>query len=273
MPKVKNRPVGWSAAIHEFATAQRAAGRSPLTIRLHRHYLRQLWDVSPSPWRVTTKQLERVIATEHWGPESRKSARTVFRGFYRWAHGHGYLEDDPAFSLPSVKVPEGVARPAPEFVVRHAVTRLEDPRLTLMMQLAAFCGLRVREIAVVHSRDVIGDELLVHGKGGKQRIVPVIEPALLRTLQQLDGYAFPNRWTGEPITAGHVTRLMSAALPQGWTAHNLRHRLASRSYDGTGDLFAVMKLLGHSRPETTLRYIGLADRRVRAAAHAGLLAS
>lgn len=272
MPKVKNRPVGWSAALHEYATAQRAAGRSPLTIRLHRHYLRQLWDVSPSPWRVTTKQLEELVGTERWSPETRKSARTVFRGFYRWAHGHGYLDDDPAFSLQAVHVPPGVARPAPEFVVKYAVTRL-DSRLTLMMQLAAFGGLRVREIAVVQRRDLIEDVLLVHGKGGKERLVPIEEPQLLRSLEQVDGYAFPNRWTGDPITAGHVSRIMSAALPQGWTAHNLRHRLASRSYDGTGDLFAVMKLLGHSRPETTLRYIGLADRRVRAAAHAGLLAS
>lgn len=229
-------------------------------------------DLSPSPWKMSTATLEEVMACDRWQAEARKSARTVFRGFYRWAHGRGYIEDDPALPLPSVSVPQAIARPAPEFVVKYAVSRL-DPRLTLMSQLAAFGGLRVREISVVHRRDLMDDVLLVHGKGGKQRLVPMIEPSMLHTLQKLDGYAFPNRWTGKPITAGHVSRIMSSALPEGWTAHNLRHRLATRAYDGTGDLFAVMKLLGHSRPETTLRYIGLADRRVHAAARAGLLAS
>ena len=265
------RPATWPAAMHEYATAQRAANRSPATIRLHRHYLNQLIEVTPTPWTITHRHLETAIGNERWAGEARKSARTVYRGFFRWAHGHGYLDDDPAFALPSVRVPQAVARPAPEFVVKYAVTRL-DPRLTLMMQLGAFGGLRVREIAAVHSRDVLDDVLLVHGKGGKQRLVPIEEYTLHGRLQLLDGYAFPNRWTGQPITAGHVSRIMSAALPEGWTAHNLRHRLATRSYEGTGDLFAVMRLLGHTKPETTLRYIGLADARVRTAARAGLLA-
>lgn len=263
---------GWGILIGDYLTMMAAAGRSPLTVRLHRHYLRLLAPRARSPRTVSERLLVELLANPSWSAETRKSARTVYRGFFRWAHGHGLIEDDPSFGLPTVRVPPAVARPAPETVVRAAVAE-PDPRVRLMMQLAAFDGLRVREIAVVHRSDLIGTDLLVHGKGGKQRLVPVVEPTLLARLQLLDGYAFPNRWTGRPITPGHVSRTMSAGLPVGWTAHNLRHRLATRAYEGTGDLFAVMQLLGHSRPETTLRYIGLADRRVREAAVAGLLAA
>lgn len=272
MTRRGKRPAGWSGAVHEYLTAMRAANRSPGTIRLHRHYLNQLIDLSRSPWLVREEQMLELLASGRWGPEAMRSARSVYRGFFRWAHGKGYLDHDPAFGLPTVTVPQGVARPAPEMVVRGAVEGV-DARLRLMCQLAAFGGLRVREIALVRSRDLVGDELLVHGKGGKQRVVPIEEPALMTGLLLVHGWAFPNRWTGKPITAGHVSRIMSAALPGGWTAHTLRHRYASRSYDGTRDLLAVMELLGHSRPETTQRYVRITDERRRAAARATRLAA
>lgn len=263
------RPVGWSGAVGEYVTAMHAANRSPGTIRLHRHYLNQVTDVCPSPWRVTEHQLLELMARETWGPEAKKSARAVFRGFFRWAHGHGFIEDDPAQAIGSVHVPVKMARPAPEIIVRDAVASL-DSRLRLMAQLAAFGGLRAREIAAVHSDDVFGDVLVVHGKGGKERLVPLLEPQLHASLQLVHGYAFPNRWTGRPITPGHVTKLMSEALPGRWTAHTFRHRLATQAYDGTTDLLAVMTLLGHSRPETTLRYVRLGDERLRAASRAAV---
>lgn len=250
----------------------KAANRSPGTMRLHRHYLNQLADVSASPWRVSERMLLDLVTSRGWGPEAMKSARSVYRGFFRWAHGSGYLDHDPALVLPTVTVPTRVARPAPEVVVRRAVADVDD-RMRLMVQLAAFGGLRVREIAVVHADDLLGDVLLVHGKGGKEREVPIEEPALLDRLLLVRGYAFPNRWSGKPISAGHVSRIMSAALPRGWTAHNLRHRYASQAYAGTADLLSVMELLGHSRPETTQRYVRTSDGRRRAAARAARLAA
>lgn len=262
------RPATWGTAMGEYFTNMRAAHRSSSTIRLHRHYLNQLLELTRTPWEITSQQLEEVMARPTWQAEARKSARSVFRSFYGWALEQGYIEDDPSAKLPSVRVPRGVPRPAPERVVQEIVADVDD-RVSLMAQLAAFAGLRVREIAVVHRDDLIGDVLLVHGKGGHQRLVPIEEPNLLRRLEQLEGYAFPNPSTGEPMTAGHVCKLLSQALPKGWTGHTLRHRFATQALDGTGDLLAVMRLLGHAQPETTMRYCALADDRIRAASRAG----
>lgn len=263
----RTRPATWGSAMGEYSTELRASHRSTLTIRLHRHYLNQLLDLADTPWQITGQQLREVMARPEWQAETRKSARSVFRSFYGWAHAQGYVEHNPAADLPSVRVPRGVPRPAPEAVVQTVVTQI-DERVSLMAQLAAFAGLRVREIAVVHRRDLIGDVLLVHGKGGHQRLVPIEEPTLLRRLEALKGYAFPNPATGEPMTAGHVCKLLSQALPEGWTGHTLRHRFATQALDGTGDLLAVMRLLGHAQPETTMRYCALGDDRIRAAARA-----
>lgn len=240
-------------------------------MRLHGHYLAQLRALYGDPWQVTTQQLRGVMASPSWGPETRRSARAVYCGFYRWAHGDELIEHDPARALPSVRVPQGVARPTPEHVVRQLI-RHPDPRLGLMAQLAAYLGLRAGEIARVHSEHVVGDELIVKGKGGKVRAIPLVEQRLAWQLGQLEGWAFPNG-LGSHLTPGHVSRIMSEAMPQGWTAHTLRHRCATVAYAATRDLLGVGQLLGHSRPETTQRYVRMPDDAVRAAASAAAAAA
>lgn len=262
----QNRAVTWSIALHLYETALQAAGRSPGTIRLHLHYLAGLRALYADPWSVTTQQLRAFLSRVDWAPETRRSARSAVRGFYKWAHGDALIPDDPALPLAPIRVPAGVPRPAPEALVEQLLQH-SDQRIALMVMLAAWGGLRASEIARVHRRDLVVDELLIKGKGGKVRPVPIVDPRLLAQLQQLDGWAFPNG-LGSHLTPGHVSRLLSAAMPPGWTAHTLRHRCATVAYAGTRDLLAVSQLLGHSRPETTQRYVRLPADALRAAAAA-----
>lgn len=261
----RRRPETWRDALALYHTAQAAAGRSRGTVRLHRHYLAQLRERHRRPWSVTTIDLRDLLATEHWSAETRKSCRTVVRGFYRWAHGSGYVDDDPASVLEPVRVPEGTPKPTPPVLVR-ATLAAGDDRIKLMVMLAAYCGLRCCEIARVHARDVVDGVLHVQGKGKRERWVPIPDVWLLTRLEALDGYAFPSRATDRHLTPGHVSRLLSAALPGQWTGHTLRHRAATSGLGATGDLLAVMRFLGHSRPETTIRYTALRDEAVLAVA-------
>lgn len=266
----------WPGALALYDNALGAAHRAPGTIRLHFHYLAQLREVAPRPWSVTTAQLQALMSSRGWSAESMKSARTVYRGFYRWGHGLGLCAEDPALGLAAVRVPAGVPRPTPEHVVRQLL-REPDERLGCMGMLAALAGLRCAEIAQVRpERDYQGDRrggtLLVHGKGGKVREVPIVDERLAARLAGAEpGWLFPNG-LGSHLSPGHVSRLLSAGLPVGWTAHTLRHRCASVAYAGTRDLLAVGALLGHSRPETTQRYVRMPDDAVRAAALAARVA-
>lgn len=261
----------WNDALDAYRTAQRAAGRSPGTIRLHRHYLNLLAGHTRSPHTVTTATLQQLLANETWAPETRKSARSAFRGFYRWAYGSGLVDDDPAFGLATVRVPPAPPRPTPEHLVRRLVAA-EDRRVAFMVMLAALGGLRCAEIAQVHSDDLDADVLLVHGKGGKVRPVPIVSARLLDRLLGVSGWAFPNGH-GSHLSPGHVSRLLSAALPDHWTGHTLRHRCATVAYAGSRDLLAVGAFLGHSRPETTQRYVRMPDDAIRAALRAATLSA
>ena len=252
----------WSEAMEEYLTAMNAANRGKGTIRLHRHKLDGLARRHPDPWAVTLRDLRSMLANDRWAPETRKSSRTVYRGFYRWAHGMGYMETWIGEHLETIRVPEAAPRPAPELVIQRLL-KTADRRTCFMAMLGAYAGLRASEIAKVHETDFDGYRLLVHGKGGKERLLPIRHPGLLKYLQEVRGYAFPG--PNGPMTPGHVTKLLSRALDGHWTAHTLRHRAATKAHDGTHDIFAVSKMLGHSRVETTQRYVFVGEDAIAAA--------
>lgn len=253
----------WSTAVSAYCSALAAADRSPGTIRLHRHYLAGLRADHPHPWRVTLDDLVSLMANPDWSGSSKKSARTVYRGFYRWAFGMGMVEVDPSLMLPAVRVQPGVPKPTPELVATRAY-KSPDARIAFMAMLAGYAGLRAGEIAVVHADDYQDGVLRVHGKGRKVRVVPIVQRDLAEALEAIEGWAFPGRVDGH-LSPGVVSRYLSSAMPDRWTAHTLRHRAATQAYAGTCDLLAVGQMLGHARAETTQRYVLVGNDALRAA--------
>ncbi|MFT4293939.1 MAG: site-specific integrase [Micropruina sp.] len=207
------------------------------------------------------------ISNPRWAAATRKSHRAALTSFYSWACMFGHLVVDPSRKLPPIRVPHMPARPAPESAVRRALLA-SGPREQLMVSLAAFHGLRRGEIARIHSRDVVEDlagwSLRVHGKGGKQRVIPLSDDTAEQLRATPAGWVFPSP-SGGHLTDQHVGKLIARVLPDGWTAHTLRHRFATIAYAGTRDLLAVQEMLGHSKPETTRGYVQLPQTAMRAA--------
>jgi integrase len=152
--------------------------------------------------------------------------------------------------MPKVREHRGQPRPAPDAAWREALIAA-PPRVMVMLRLAAEAGLRRGEAARVHTRDLLdglgGAQLLVHGKGNKQRTVPVSDDlaALIRRGAAghtpgapRDGWLFPNGFDGGHITAPHLGEIVSRVLPDQWTMHTLRHRFSSRAYRGTRNICA-----------------------------------
>lgn len=258
----------WTQLTHMYVTQMRAVRRSEGTIRLHRQYLTVLARLHPDPLTVTTWDLTVALANRAWGPDAAKSARSVWRGFYRWCHGMGLMDTWIAESLPAVKMPVRVPRPADELTCERA---LRDPntRMRLLAMLGVWCGLRAGEMAVVHRDDYDAARrvLLVHGKGNKERLVPVPRDELHDLICKADGWLFPSQVSGKHLTSGHVTKLLSDALGR-YTAHNLRHSYGTTILDKTGDLMAARDLMGHASVATTQGYTRTSVERLWAAATA-----
>jgi len=266
--RVKRVSTDWYRAIEAHIVHLRAGGSPSGTVRLRRHYLYDLADqVAPTgPWEVTPGQLAGFLSRQDWAVETRKSARSTLRAFYTWAEDAEHVALSPARKLLSVRIPAGKPRPAPDRVFTAALDAA-DPRQRLMLLLAAHAGLRRAEVAQVHTRDLVERELRVRGKGGVVRIVP-IGGELAELLEAAPaGFVFPGTTDGH-LSPDHVGKLLKRLLGEDWSGHTLRHRYASRAYAGTRDLRAVQELLGHSKPETTMRYTTIPDGALQAAAAA-----
>lgn len=246
----------------------RAAGRSPHTIALRKMQVRALLEDHPDPWRVSTEDLTEWLAGHRrWSKATRSSYRDGLRGFFAWLVETNRMGSSPAERIPAVRVPPRVARPAPTDAIAAALGDA-DERVRLMVELGIRCGLRRAEIAAVHSRDIQQDasgwSLVVHGKGDRERIIPLADEFADRLRAHGRGWLFPNG-NGGHLSAKYVGALVTKSLPDRWTTHALRHYFATASYAGTGDLLAVQQLLGHSSVSTTQRYVAIPRDGLRAA--------
>lgn len=251
----------WREALADYAAWCRSCSMSQGTIRLRLLYLARLAAVTDAPFELAIDDLVEFLSPAGWAPETRKSARAALRSFFRWACDTGRVEKNPTERLPAVRVPAGMPRPAPEAVVLEALAR-SSARDRLMVMLAAYAGLRCCEIARCHTDDVVDGRLRVTGKGKRQRLVP-LTAGILRAIPDEPGWLFPSPHGGH-LRADSVSVILRRALAP-YTAHTLRHRFATRAYAGTRDLRAVQELLGHSKPETTMRYTLVPDDALRAA--------
>lgn len=263
----------WDTTINRFIQHQRAAGRPETTNRLRYFHLRQLAKcLALPPPDTTPDDLVAYLAELDVTSNTKRAIRTSIRAFYTWATNAGITTVDPSAELPTISARPGRPRPASDEAITEALGRAE-PRVQLMIRLAAWQGLRCREIARVHTHDVNRDgngwTLTIHGKGDRERIIPLRDDLAREIRRAPDGYIFPGNDNGH-LSPQYVSRLVSLSLPDGVTAHMLRHRFASTAYSSTGhDIRAVQTLLGHASVATTQIYTATSMKSLRRAIRAG----
>jgi site-specific recombinase XerD len=150
-----------------------------------------------------------------------------------------------------------------------------------MLELAYSCGLRCEEIVNLDaaSMDFESEQLRVLGKGSKERILPVGEPAQLALRRYLERgrralatepreQALFLSKSGRRLSNSDVTRRLGlwtreAALAAGVSPHSLRHSFATHLLEGGADLRTIQELLGHASISTTQVYTRVDAARLR----------
>lgn len=279
-------PPGWAPSIGAYVRTLAAMGRPETTIATRRSHMARIARSmgADHPTDVTTEMLRDWFSAQNWARETRRSYRNSCASFFRWAHREGLLTTNPAADMPAVTPHRPQPKPTPDRVWR-AAKMAADARTRLMLHLAADCGLRRSEVAQVHTDDLReslgGPELLVHGKGARERVIPITDELAEAIEAGAAGHtpgAAPTGWLFPGQINGHLSprrvgELCAEVLPGVWTMHSLRHRAGTMAHRGTRDLRAVQKLLGHSSLSVTERYVATDDAEVRAAMMAAAQAS
>jgi integrase/recombinase XerD len=222
---------------------------------------------------------------------------SAIRQLYRFAFEEGWRPDNPALRLSG----PGRARRLPKTLGQDQVVRLLDAaaacgrsgaeklRNLCVIELLYATGMRVSELVSLPVMAARGDPamILVRGKGDKERLVPLSDPArraLSAWLAVRDGEEeaarigsgrAPSRFLFPAKAAdGHLTRQAAHRLlkdiavaagisPAEVTPHRLRHAFATHLLEGGADLRVIQTLLGHADIATTEIYTHVLDEKLK----------
>jgi integrase/recombinase XerD len=227
-----------------------------------------------------------VLSGQGRKPRSAARVLSCLRQFYQYLLRQGVIEQDPSARVESPKL----GRPLPKTLTEREVEALleapatNDPRGhrdRTMLEVLYATGLRVSELVGLTSQQVSLSQGVVRimGKGGKERLVPLGEEALLWLRDYLRGprqdllggrlcdFLFPTR------RSDHMTRqafwklikqyALEADISKSLSPHTLRHAFATHLLNHGADLRVVQMLLGHSDLSTTQIYTHVARERLK----------
>jgi integrase/recombinase XerD len=225
------------------------------------------------------------------GMAPRTTARRLssLRQFHKFLFAEGVRGDDPTAQLDSPRL----GRSLPKILSEAEVTALlaaarrmdgaEGARLVCFVELLYATGLRVSELVALPLTRLREDRFLaIKGKGGKERLVPLSEPARLALAAyaarrgeflaegETSRFLFPSRGA-----EGHLTRrrcgqllkdlaILAGIDPRRVSPHVLRHAFASHLLDHGADLRSVQQMLGHADIATTQIYTHVLGERLQA---------
>jgi integrase/recombinase XerD len=248
-----------------------------------------------TPELASSAQLRDYFAASQSGgnkvaPRTIARRLSAFRQFYRFLLSENRREDDPAAALDAPRL----GRPLPKLLSEQEVDGLIAPassdddaqtlRFALLMELLYGSGLRVSELVGLPLAALDRDARIVtvRGKGGKDRLVPVSEPARAALTAYLavrgafiaKGRTSPWLFPSRGSRLGYLTRQRFAQLlkeravasgldPARVSPHVLRHAFATHLIDHGADLRAVQKMLGHADIATTEIYTHVAGDRLQ----------
>jgi integrase/recombinase XerC len=277
--------------VEEFARSLTAA--APSTVEAYRRDLaafftwaERLGTSSPGEvQRTTVRRYLAYLATRGFARRTIARRASALRRYFGWARRVGAVTNDPTAGL---SAPRGEAR-LPRVLHPDELRSLlcepasagpvdaRDLRDVALLELLYGSGLRVAEASAldIDDLDLARVQVRVWGKGGKQRVVPLSEPAAdalrrwladgrgeLATETSPAAAVFLNL-RGRRMTPRDARRVLDRRAVAPTHPHALRHTFATHLLDGGADLRVVQELLGHADLATTQRYTHVSKERLR----------
>ncbi|MDX8347550.1 tyrosine recombinase XerC [Cognatiyoonia sp. IB215446] len=229
--------------------------------------------------RISVRDMRSWMAHERGrgiGVRSLARALSAVKSFYRWLSEREGFEPTAVLSTRAPKFQKKLPRPLAPDAASAMIDTVEfqatEPwvaaRDSAVVTLLYGCGLRISEALGLKGKDApLPDVLRITGKGGKERIVPVIDAArdAVDAYLRLCPYPLENdkplfrALRSGPLSPRAIQKVMAQArmqlgLPATATPHAMRHSFATHLLAAGGDLRAIQELLGHASLSTTQAY-------------------
>ena len=279
--------------VEAFLRAVAVRGGSAATARSYRSDLRQFLEWLADrrlPLMAVDRRAVRAFAgalgRRGYAPATMARKLSALRGLCRFLVERGALPADPAALLPGPRKQRRLPRSLRPSEIDRLLTAVEatpgplGDRDRAVSELLYGCGLRSQELVDLDLDDLRfdGPELVVNGKGGKARVVPVGEAAVGAVTAYLDrargrlrgaaaSPALLLTRSGRRLLTSDIRRLLvhycrSAGLDEA-SPHMLRHAYATHMLERGADLRAIQELLGHASVSTTQVYTHVSGAHLR----------
>lgn len=278
-----------------FLAALQASGRSPRTVHCYRQRIDALIAYLTQTYypleHASDFQLNHIqdyhdqLIRRELSSATRQAYLATARVFLNWCQRHHTSPDQHITWIEQIEVPKRPHRlpPTPLTLeeVRALITANPSPRDRAILAVMYACGLRRSEVVTLSICNLLTprQQLLIHGKGAKDRIVP-IAPAAIQMLQAYLATRSPTPTSHDPMFATESSRgprrltvdylstlfrRMPNPTGRAIRPHLLRHTFAVHLLRGGADVRHVQALLGHASPDTTNQYLGLVKEEIKRA--------
>jgi len=240
-------------------------------MRMLRAFLEQRLGRVPSPTEITREMIVQFgVSLRKPAPLTLRRKYACISSFFGFLQDMGYAQSNPARRLPLPRVSEHVPVYLTEEMAQQLIAAADTPWTKAAVVLLLSTGIRRSEAVGVTLDDIDLEkrQLLIRGKGDKERVVPLTDQVVeaiqaylpYRTKTQ-SRHLFVSAWKGHPIHGRCINRMLKIVIEkaglegQGITPHKLRHTFATHLIRNGVDIRTVQELLGHSEIETTARYL------------------
>jgi integrase/recombinase XerD len=282
-----------SGQIDAFLDAMAASvGAAVNTLSAYRRDLLQFSEFCGMDWTAVSQEEVRAfvhkLVDEGYEASSVSRKLSALNDFFKFLQSEKEIDHNPVTGI----LPPKKGRPLPKFLTRSEVERIIEAaheqqdwrhkRTAVMLKLMYACGLRVSELVGLPQNCINFErkQLLVKGKGAKERLIPIAPEAAKSVLSWLEiratvfkGINSPFLFPSQTATDGHLTRdtffknikklaLLAGLSPEKVSPHVLRHSFATHLLDKDVDLRSVQAMLGHSDIGTTEIYTHILSGRL-----------
>jgi len=241
---------------------------------------------------ATTEDVEKYLnflKDEEKSPKTLARKISCIREFYKFLWGEKIISENPTSRIRSPKIGKSL----PFFLTKEEIEKIcavaiekkdfSSMRTFVMIELMYTCGLRVSEVVSLQEKSINHDlrQILIYGKGNKERIVPISKKTredVLEYEKYRESFLSErkSKWLFPSLTAldGHITRagffknLKKIAIKAGLDyekihPHILRHSFATQLVNKHADLRAIQKMLGHENIATTEIYTHITTEKLK----------
>lgn len=271
----------WREDLEEFLMSKMLEGKSMNTVSRYRYELNKLLS-------YTNKNVANVSATDISGymraykamrnvsNQTLQNIRAVFSTFFAWLRDRDRIGKNPMILVENIKVEKKIKKPFTDSEREKLLRNCINLRDLAMMEFMYSTAVRVSELAMLNIEDIHfgNSDLIVYGKGGKERTVYLNEKTSLYLKEYLKSRKDSNpalfvslKSPHERLSKAGIEYVLRAigkrAVVEKTHPHRFRRTALTNALNRGMPLQEAMILAGHSKPETTMRYCSVDQEGVK----------